>query len=85
MTDTSPDISNPTSDKPEDWQEGDDLPVAQVRELFVVFVKALRSFQLYDEQNPVRKRFVNDLREDDRCAEVWHPRGRLPHLGPTNT
>jgi len=63
MNDTSPDISNQTSDKPEDWQEGDDLPVAQVRELFGVFVKALRSFQLYDELNPVRKRFVNNLRE----------------------
>jgi hypothetical protein len=58
LTDTPADISNQTSDKPEDWQESDDLPVAQVRELFVVFVKAFRSFQLYDEQNPVRKRFV---------------------------
>jgi len=63
LTDTPPDISNQTSDKPEDWQEGNDLPVAQVRELFVVFVKALRSFQFYDELNPVRKRFVNNLRE----------------------
>ena len=45
------------------WSEGDDLPVAQARELFVVLGKALRAFQLYDENNPVRRRFVTNLRE----------------------
>ncbi len=28
-----------------------------------MLLKALRSFQLYDEQNPVRKRFLTNLRE----------------------
>lgn len=67
MTDTPPDISDQTSVELEDWGEGDDpgddLPVEQVRELFGVLVKALRSFQLYDEHNPVRKRFLSTLRE----------------------
>ena len=63
MTDTPADISDQTSAKAEGPEEGDDLPVAQVRQLFNVFVKTLRSFQLYDEQNPVRKRFVTSLRE----------------------
>ncbi len=63
MTDTPAEISNQTADQPEDWQEGPDLPIAQVREVFGVLLKALRSFQLYDEQNPVRKRFLTNLRE----------------------
>ena len=63
MTDTPADISDQTPDEPEAWSEGDDLPVAQVRELFVVLGKALRAFQLYDENNPVRRRFVTSLRE----------------------
>ena len=67
MTDIPPDILDQPAVEPDDWGEGDDpaddLPVEQVRELFGVFVKALRSFQLYDEQNPVRKRFVSTLRE----------------------
>ena len=81
MTDSPPDISDQTSDKASDkaedqaldeaenWVEGEDLPVAQVRELFVVLGKALRSFQLYDETNPVRKRFVTSLRE--AFEQLW--------------
>ena len=77
MTDSPPDISDQTSDEGEDqaldeaenWVEGEDLPVAQVRELFVVLGKALRSFQLYDETNPVRKRFVTSLRE--AFEQLW--------------
>ena len=63
MTDKPADISDQTPDEPEGWSEGDDLPVAQVQELFTVFAKALRAFQLYDENNPVRRRFVSNLRE----------------------
>ena len=37
------------------------LPVAPVKELFVTFSKALRAFQLYDENNPVYQRFVSAL------------------------
>ena len=58
-----------TSDAPEDWAEGDDLPVVEVRGLFVVLVKALRAFLLYDDNNPVRKRFVTSLRE--ALEQLW--------------
>jgi HEAT repeats len=43
-----------------DWG-GDDLPVEAVRSLFVTLGKAFRAYQLYDENNPVRKRFVDTL------------------------
>ncbi len=45
------------------WTEVSDAPVAQVRELFVVLAKAFRAYQLYDENNPVRHRFVESLRQ----------------------
>jgi hypothetical protein len=44
-----------------DWEETD-LPVAEVRSLFVTLGKAFRAYQLYDENNPVRQRFVDTLR-----------------------
>ena len=69
MTDNPLEISDATSDGPEDWAEGDDLPVVEVRELFVVLAKALRAFQLYDDNNPVRKRFVTSLRE--AFEQLW--------------
>ena len=69
MTDTSPEISDATPAEGEDWAEGDDLPVAEVRSLFIVLGKALRAFQLYDQNNPVRKRFVANLRES--FEELW--------------
>ena len=69
MTDNPADISDPTPDEPESWSEGDDLPVAQVRDLFTVLGKALRAFQLYDENNPVRRRFVTNLRE--AFEQLW--------------
>jgi len=37
------------------------LPIAEVRELIVTLGKALRASQLYDENNPVYKRFVEAL------------------------
>lgn len=45
------------------WSDVADAPVARVRELFVVLGKAFRAFQLYDENNPVRQRFVESLRQ----------------------
>ncbi len=45
-------------DMPEDL-----FPVEEVRALFVTLGKALRAFQLYDENNPVYHRFVSALRE----------------------
>ncbi|HSG47333.1 MAG TPA: hypothetical protein VLA43_05870, partial [Longimicrobiales bacterium] len=37
------------------------IPVAQIGEFFVTLGKALRAFQLYDENNPVYQRFVQAL------------------------
>ena len=69
MTDTPPEISDASPTEAEDWTEADDLPVAEVRGLFIVLGKALRAFQLYDENNPVRKRFVTSLRE--AFEQLW--------------
>ena len=44
-----------------EWDE-ETLPVDEVRSLFVTLGKAFRAFQLYDENNPVRKRFVDTLK-----------------------
>lgn len=38
------------------------VPIEQAEELFVTLQKALRAFQLYDENNPVYQRFVGNLR-----------------------
>ena len=57
------------------WGGLTNLPVAQVRELFVVLGKALRAFQLYDENNPVRQRFVESLRQ--AVAQLWAECDRL--------
>ncbi len=57
---------------------GDDeglYPVDEVRALFITFSKALRAFQLYDENNPVYQRFVSALRE--AFQQVW---GELDEL-----
>jgi len=43
--------------------ELDQVVVRAVRDLFTTLAKAFRAFQLYDENNPVRQRFVNQLRE----------------------
>ena len=45
------------------WSDLATAPVAAVRELFVVLAKAFRAYQLYDENNPVRQRFVETLRQ----------------------
>ncbi len=57
------------------WGGLTDLPVGQVRELFVVLGKALRAFQLYDENNPVRQRFVESLRQ--AVTQLWAECDRL--------
>lgn len=43
------------------WGEAANLPIEQTKELFVTMGKALRAFQLYDENNPVYQRFVQAL------------------------
>ena len=44
-----------------DWDE-QSLPVEDVRSLFVTLGKAFRAYQLYDQNNPVRQRFVDTLK-----------------------
>ncbi len=44
-----------------DWEDPSTLPLDEVRELFMTLSKALRAYQLYDENNPVYKRFVGSL------------------------
>ena len=48
---------------------GEVLPVAEVRQLFVTLGKAFRAYQLYDENNPVRRRFLEGLRAEFR--RLW--------------
>ncbi|MDP2955995.1 MAG: HEAT repeat domain-containing protein [Longimicrobiales bacterium] len=59
----------------EGWGGLANLPVAKVRELFVVLGKALRAFQLYDENNPVRQRFLESLRQ--AFVGLWPEMDRL--------
>lgn len=51
-----------------EWEEST-LPVSEVQSLFVTLGKAFRAFQLYDENNPVRQRFVETLREE--FTRLW--------------
>lgn len=56
------------------WDEAD-LPVDAVRSLFVTLAKAFRAYQLYDENNPVRRRFVDTLRNE--LAALWSEMDKL--------
>lgn len=60
-----------------DWDESS-LPVDEVRSLFVTLGKAFRAYQLYDENNPVRQRFVETLRGELKA--LW---GELEELTVT--
>lgn len=51
-----------------DWEESG-LPVEDVRSLFVTLGKAFRAYQLYDENNPVRQRFVESLKGEIKA--LW--------------
>lgn len=57
-----------------DWDEAS-LPVEQVRSLFVTLGKAFRAYQLYDDNNPVRQRFVETLRSEFQA--LWSEVDRL--------
>lgn len=54
--------ASPTSAASE-WGDAATLPLVGIKELFVTLAKALRAVQLYDENNPVYRRFVQSLRE----------------------
>ncbi len=57
------------------WTDVADLPVEAVHELFVVLGKAFRAYQLYDENNPVRHRFIDSLRQ--AFHGIWNDVDRL--------
>jgi hypothetical protein len=57
-----------------DWED-EDLPLEPVRSLFVTLGKAFRAYQLYDENNPVRHRFVESLKNE--FQQLWTELDRL--------
>jgi HEAT repeat protein len=57
-----------------EWDETG-LPVEQVQSLFVTLGKAFRAYQLYDENNPVRQRFVDTLRGE--FTGLWRELDKL--------
>jgi hypothetical protein len=61
-----------------DWADPSDLPIEEVRDVFVTLSKALRAYQLYDSNNPVYKRFVANLRE--ALVRIWTIRDQLQIL-----
>lgn len=61
-----------------DWADPADLPIEEVRDVFVTLSKALRAYQLYDSNNPVYKRFVSNLR--DALFRIWGIRDQLQIL-----
>jgi len=75
-------ISRPSPDSASidalDWVDPSDLPLEEVRDVFVTLFKALRAYQLYDPGNPVYKRFVANLR--GALERVWDGRDRLQIL-----
>jgi len=62
---------------PADGQDWEEQPVAVdgVRSLFVTLGKTFRAYQLYDENNPVRRRFVDQLRTE--FLSLWEDLDRL--------
>lgn len=53
----------------------DALPVEEVRQLFVTLAKAFRAYQLYDDNNPVRRRFLEGLRTE--LQRLWTEMDRI--------
>ncbi len=70
-----PDAESMPHESTLDWNDPSTLPVEDVQGLFVVLGKALRSQQLYDENNPVYQRFVTQLKE--ALEELWVEMDRL--------
>lgn len=68
-------MTEPSSDGGAATEE-DTRSLVAVRELFVTFAKALRAFQLYDENNPVYQRFVSALHQS--FESLWVELPALP-------
>jgi hypothetical protein len=76
LTDNPLEVSDTTFDPPEDWAEGDDLPVVEVRGIFVVLTKAHEEIQhlhqpmvkvISDSKGgPLETPVAVDLAESDR-------------------
>jgi len=52
----------------QDW-EGGATDAAAIQSLFVTLGKTFRAYQLYDENNPVRRRFIDQLRTE--FTQLW--------------
>ena len=52
-----------------DWADPSDLPLEEVRDVFLTLSKALRAYQLYDPTNPVYQRFVANF--GDALTRIW--------------
>jgi len=63
LSDAVPDSAGSAPEPLAEWEGLDGEALDRIEELFVVLGKALRAFQLYDENNPVYQRFVSNLRE----------------------
>ena len=70
MTDLSSDLPDGgQADASLEWE--DEVPeevLAKVENLFSTLTKAIRAFQLYDENNPVYQRFVSGLADAFRLT-----------------
>jgi len=56
------------------WEEGP-FAAESVRSLFMTLAKTFRAYQLYDENNPVRRRFVEQLRSE--FSALWDDVDRI--------
>jgi len=67
----------PLGNAPDDQAWEDEGPVAAdaVRTLFVTLGKTFRAYQLYEENNPVRRRFVDQLRTE--FQSLWEDLDKL--------
>ena len=61
-----------------DWADPSELPVEEVRDVFLTLSKALRAYQLYDPNNPVYRRFVSNLSE--ALGRVWETQDSIQVL-----
>jgi HEAT repeat protein len=71
-------VKDGTQDVAAGWADLAHAPVAPVRDLIVTLGKALRAYQLYDENNPVRQRFLQSLRQ--AFLSLWTDAERLTVL-----
>jgi hypothetical protein len=67
----------PTGNAADDqaWEEQGPVAADAVRTLFVTLGKTFRAYQLYDENNPVRRRFVDQLRSE--FQSLWEDLDKL--------